>query len=118
MKRYLALLILLASPLITEAVCTPDATHSCVTATITDTGSQTWNSGTYTFTFIPNGNGPWSLGGAPYTPVPLTGSMDASGVVVSFLVPRNSLIKPVGSFWKVTVCPKATSPCFLSGLIQ
>src|SRR5262249_15424483 len=61
-------------------------------------------------------NPPFSNNGAPFTPVPITGSMDGSGAFTQ-AVPSNSTIKPVGSRWKLTVCPQASSQCFASGNI-
>jgi hypothetical protein len=88
-----------------------------VTATITDSGGQSWNNGTYTFNFIPAprlANGPYRLNGSPYTPVPITGSLSSTGTFTSVPVPDNNLITPSGTLWSVTVCIQANYACFTS----
>ena len=95
------------------------AQNTNVTATITDAGGQTWNNGTYTFNFIPKPqfNGTYRLSGAPYTPVPVTGSLSSVGAFTSVPVPDNNLITPTGTQWTVTVCAQTQFICFTSGFL-
>ncbi len=114
MKKLLLVIFLLL--LFTFSV---HAQNTNVTATITDAGGQTWNNGTYTFNFIPKPqfNGSYRLSGAPYTSVPVTGSLSSVGAFTSVPVPDNNLITPTGTQWTVTVCAQTQFICFTSGFL-
>src|SRR5882672_1922507 len=111
MKKTLALLLLFLS----AAVCA-QAQSTTVSGQVTDTGSQSWNNGTYSFQFVPNPQFPniasysWTGGTLPQT---VSGSLNGAGHY-SASVPSNSAISPQGSKWILSVCPQATSPCFIS----
>src|ERR1700678_1216063 len=87
-----------------------------VTATVTDTGGQTWNSGSYTFTFYPspiNPNGPYFWTGGAFNPnQQFTGPLTSAGDMNPVAIPSNSALTPSGSQWTVTVCPAATATCY------
>jgi hypothetical protein len=81
-----------------------------VVATITDhPDGQTWNNGTVTATFVP---GPVGLYNWPGGPIPNTvsGTMNGSGTFTINL-PDNTTITPIGSAWRLSICPNATSGC-------
>lgn len=86
-----------------------------VGGTVTDQGSQTWNSGTVSFAFVPAPNLPsakYSWTGGAFNPNALiTGTMNGSGVY-SVSVPSNTAITPAGSTWLLTVCPQGAGQCF------
>jgi hypothetical protein len=105
MRKYLALFLLLI------AFTAKAQTTTTVSGVVTDTGGQTWNNGTFVFTFVSSDSPPYSNGGSPYVPVPITGTLDGGGAYTA-TIPSNATIKPVGSHWKVQVCPGATAPCF------
>src|SRR5271170_5380384 len=95
------------------------AQSTTVSGTITDAGVQSWNSGTYQFTFVPN---------QAYQPEPqyawtggaltqnFTGTLSGTGTY-SVSIPSNSAISPAGSTWAVTFCPLANSTCYFAGNI-
>src|SRR5271155_3802063 len=95
------------------------AQSTTVSGTITDAGAQSWNSGTYQFTFVPN---------QAYQPEPqytwtggaltqnFTGTLSGTGTY-SVSIPSNSAISPAGSTWAVTFCPLANSTCYFAGNI-
>jgi hypothetical protein len=93
------------------------AQNTLVTATITDAGAQSWNNGTYTFRIVgpPGYFGNYQLAGSPYTPVPITGSLDGTGTLTSVSIPSNTSVTPTGTFWSLTVCSAGTQVCFTSG---
>src|SRR5271170_8362352 len=95
------------------------AQSTTVSGTITDAGVQSWNSGTYQFTFVPN---------QAYQPEPqyawtggaltqnFAGTLSGTGTY-SVSIPSNSAISPAGSTWAVTFCPLANSTCYFAGNI-
>src|ERR1700689_3188925 len=86
-----------------------------VSGQVTDSGSQAWNNGTYSFSFVPNPQYPNSqytwTGGAFNSNAQINGNLSGSGAY-SVSIPSNANISPVNSSWKLTVCPQATSGCF------
>jgi len=90
------------------------AQSTTVSGTITDAGAQTWNSGTYTFTFVPNPQYPtlpqytWTGGTLQTT---ISGNLSGTGTY-SQSIPSNNAITPIGSSWTLQVCPLASSGCF------
>lgn len=90
------------------------AQSSTVTATVTDSDSQTWNNGTYQLAFVaPSGyTGAYTFNGLAWTPpVPFAGSLSTTGTFSVALVQRNDFIQPSGSKWRVIVCPQASAGC-------
>jgi len=89
-----------------------------LTIQVTDTGSQSWNNGTWSVVLVsPPGAIPF---GPPFnnigttTPVPnqtQSGSLSATGSATMTLT-QNTGITPTNSQWRFTVCSQATSPCF------
>jgi hypothetical protein len=107
LKLSIAFLILLA-----VASCA-DSQSTTLSGTVTDLGGQSWNSGTYAFSFVTNpaypaANYTWT-GGTLQTS--FTGALSSSGTY-SVSLPSNSAISPIGTMWSATFCPLATSPCF------
>lgn len=106
MRRLLSFLFFLLFPALLHGQSTT------VSGTVTDTGSQTWSSGTYNFQFTPNpafpGRYTWSGGTLPQN---IGGFLSATGTY-SDSIPSNSAITPRGSTWTVTFCPLATSECY------
>lgn len=89
------------------------ARATSVTATITDTDSQTWNNGNYSISLVnprpdivPNVNGVALTNGQ----VNLNGALNGSGVLSVTLTDTNT-ISPAGTTWSFTICPNASSPC-------
>jgi hypothetical protein len=98
MKIKLALLFLLVS--------VGAFAQTAVTATITDSDSQTWNNGTWTASLV-------SPSGPPQgctTATTVAGTMSGSGVITGSLC-DNSLVGPSGSTWRFTICPNASANC-------
>lgn len=84
-----------------------------VSATITDTSSQTWANGTYAFSFYPGAStGPFYYQGAPFTPTVFSGALDNSGSFSGVSIPSSNFIAPALTQWTLTVCPASTSQCF------
>jgi len=111
MKRILfAILFILGTALSARSQSTT------VSGTVTDTGAQTWNGGSYTFQLVANPNFPnlasytWTGGTLNQT---ISGSLNGSGTY-SQSVPSNSAISPQGSKWQLQVCPLATAACSLT----
>lgn len=89
------------------------ARATSVTATITDTDSQTWNNGNYSISLVnprpdivPNINGVALTNGQ----VNLNGALNGSGVL-SVTLTNTDTISPAGTTWSFTICPNASSPC-------
>jgi hypothetical protein len=101
--RYLLALLMVSLPAMGQQVSTS------ISATITDTDSQTWNNGTATATFVPGPpqNYKWPGGTIPIS-VPAT--MNGSGTFTMSL-PDNTTINPLGSAWRFSICPNASAPC-------
>jgi hypothetical protein len=92
------------------------AQSTTVSGTVTDAGSQTWNNGTYQFSFVPiaNYNQPYSWTGGAFNPVTTyNGALDGSGHY-SVSIPDNATITPVGTSWTISVCPQGTGACYTS----
>ena len=85
------------------------AQSTSVTATITDTDGQVWAYGTAIATFVPGPTSAyrWSGGSIPNQ---VTASMDGTGTF-TMSIPDNTTITPVGSAWRFSICPDASSPC-------
>lgn len=113
-SRYLTIILLLfIAPLAFSQ-------NTTVSGQVTDSGAQSWNSGTVTYKFnpVPSYNGPYSLAGGAFNPVTTySTTMNASGAYSALSVPTNTAITPSGSSWTVTVCPQATSPCYNTSVI-
>ena len=108
MKKFLLIFFLAAIPVFGQS--------TAVTATITDTSGQTWNLGSYSFSFYPaptNPQGPYFWTGGAFNPSqPISGAISSSGTF-AVSVPDNRTITPSGSQWTATVCPAAsTSQCY------
>jgi hypothetical protein len=73
-----------------------------VSGQVTDTGGQTWNNGTYTFTTQALGQ------------VPLTGTLDATGSY-SQAIPHTAATALVSDRWTISVCPAFSYPCSTFG---
>jgi hypothetical protein len=85
---------------------------SAVTATITDSDSQTWNNGTYLITFVAgSGHSPseYTVNGTPFTQT-LNGTLSNAGVLTVTLTDL-STISPSGGSWRFQLCPNASVPC-------
>jgi hypothetical protein len=91
------------------------AQSTTVSATITDAGGQTWNNGTYSFTFQPAASNPtaqYFWNGAPFSSSQtFSGNLSGSGAF-STSIPSSTSITPSGSAWVTQVCPAASSPCY------
>lgn len=85
--------------------------NTALTATITDSESQTWNNGSYTFTLYNPGGGPYAYttGGAISQTV-YTGAMNSSGVLTVTLPDVNKVV-PYGTTYKVSLCSNTSAPC-------
>jgi hypothetical protein len=85
-----------------------------VTATVVDSNSQAWASGTWQIQFVPTPGmpGPWYYNGVVLTSAQKLqqGSLDGSGNFAATVISTSS-ITPAGSSWAFTFCPNATSPC-------
>jgi len=86
-----------------------------VTATITDSDSQTWNNGTWQATlYNPQyPNGPFYVDGTKLTnsQIQLSGTMSGSGVISTTLYDVVNHITPGGTYYQIQLCPEASSPC-------
>jgi hypothetical protein len=107
----LCLLLLVASTALAQS--------TTVTLQVTDSGSQSWNNGTYSAVLTPPpGAGPvqFLLNGVVMTPnqITVSGSLNATGGA-SFSLSQNSAISPVNTTWTITACPQATASCFKAG---
>jgi hypothetical protein len=104
MIKLLAALLLSALPALGQT--------TAVTATITDSDTQTWNNGAVTVKFVPNPNfsGQYQYQGAPYVPQTYTASMNGSGTF-SLTVPDSTFIAPAGTQWMFIICPNSSAPC-------
>lgn len=89
------------------------AQSTTVSGTITDLGAQTWNNGTFQFTFVPNPAYP----AGPYTwtggvlPTNISGVLNGVGAY-SASIPSTSAISPIGTSWVATFCPLASWACY------
>ena len=111
MMKKLLLILLLLTPVHVLAQ------YSIVNATVTDTDRFLWTAGSYKIEFVPNPSNPkinaymWSGGNLQQNSL-FTGTLDPKG---SFTVsiPSNNAIVPSGSQWKFSICPNATTGCFV-----
>lgn len=93
-----------------------------VSATIVDGASQSWNNGTYSFTFKVAANNPtaqYFWNGAPFSSAQtISGNLDGTGSLSAVSVPSNTAITPSGSTWTFQACPAATATngCFAVAL--
>lgn len=112
MKKLLLLLILLVP-------CFAAGQYSTVTATITDSDSQTWNNGTYQITFVPPvGASTFTFNGQPWNPpAAINGALSGSGGFSYANLPRNDYILPTGSKWQFSFCPNASFRCSPSSVV-
>lgn len=94
MKTLLALLLISAT-----------AFGSSVTATITDSDSQTWNNGIWTVTLF-SPNGPPTVSGTPVTTTHASGTLSGSGVLSATLT-DTSTIDQSNAQWCFTITPNA-----------
>lgn len=105
MKKFLALILLFVGTLVYGQT-------SNVSATVTDSDSQTWNNGSYIISFVPPSGYTGSIytfNGTPWTPpAPITGSLSISGVFTYNGLQRNDYILPAGSHWQFTFQPLAS----------
>jgi hypothetical protein len=84
-----------------------------VSGQVTDAGAQSWNGGTFQFTFTPNPQfptGPYTWTGGTLNNV-ITGVLSGTGSY-SVSIPSNTAISPINSTWILQVCPNASSACF------
>lgn len=91
-----------------------------VSGQVTDAASQSWNSGTISFRFLPPAgysSTPSWTGGAFNPNTVISGNLNSSGAYSGVSVPSNSAITPTGSRWQVTVCSQATAPCYVTSAI-
>ena len=109
MKKILLIVSLIFGGLVASAQTTS------VTATITDSDSQTWNNGIWkaVLTNVANPNGPYYLDGVQLTAAQLqkSGSMSSSGVITGTFYDTVNHITPNGSVYLFTLCPNASAPC-------
>jgi len=92
-------------------------TSGTVTGTVTDQGAQTWNNGSYSFTFVPpfGYTGTMYQAGTVLTPaqlVTVTGTLSGTGTFSQVLLTKNNMT-PTGATWRFQYCPQATWPCQL-----
>ena len=99
MKFYKSLLLLLLCPIGLLA-------QTSVTATLTDSDSQTWNNGTWSALLI-SPSGP-AKGCTTATTV--SGTMNGSGFLTGSLC-DTTLVSPSGAQWRFTLCPNASAGC-------
>lgn len=84
-----------------------------VTATITDSDSQTWNNGAWTIRLVnPRPDITPSVNGTPLTSGQIfqSGSLSSGGVLTATVV-DSSTISPVGTTWSFVICPNASASC-------
>ena len=95
------------------------AQTASITGTVTDSDSQLWLNGTWTYTFYPNVNYPnlnsYYVGSTPlstYYNAPVSGILDPSAATFTMSnMVRSDKISPSGSMWTLQFCPNATSKC-------
>lgn len=73
-----------------------------VTLNVSDAGGQTWNNGSYAFTFVGPQSVSWS--GGTFNPNnSITGSLNGSGSA-TVSVPDNNAMSATGTSWTITAC--------------
>lgn len=110
MKKLLVLVVFVSCVSIVSAQTT------AVTATVTDSDSQTWNNGKWSLAFTPNPSFPninsYFINGTPLDPAVVTQNGVANGSgSLSFTAYQNGVITPAGSTWTLTMCPNAVTAC-------
>jgi hypothetical protein len=91
------------------------AQTTVVSGTVTDSDGTLWTYGTVTVEFVPNPSNPnvaaYNINGTPLSGSTLyQGPLSLSaGGNFSLTVYDNTFVTPVGSQWKYTICPNATS---------
>lgn len=88
-----------------------------VSATVKDSDGQAWFRGSWKLEFIPNPSNPVITqylvdGASPLNPnvILQTGKMDGSGYF-SVSLYDNTTVTPIGSTWKLTICPLSSATC-------
>lgn len=103
------------------AVCFLSATAlwsqtTTVSFTVVDSDTTVWANGNWKLEFVPNFNYPntasYNQNGTPLSNSTLyqNGVLNGSGVG-SFTTYDSTTITPVGSQWKLTMCPNSSAPC-------
>lgn len=91
------------------------AQSTTVSVTVVDPSTQVWANGSigYIFQANPQFQGPYQWNGAalPNNYLILTTVALNSSGSATFSLPSNTAITPVGSQWKFTVCPNASTSC-------
>jgi hypothetical protein len=113
LKRLLLILGLFALPAWGQS--------TTVSGNITDSGSQAWANGSFSFQFYPNPqypSGPYTWTGGAFNPTQnINGTLDSGGNY-SVSIPSNTAITPINSQWTVQFCPQANpSQCKTFGPI-
>lgn len=94
------------------------AQNTTVSATITDSDSQTWNYGTWAISFVPGPSQPnpalYTVSGSPVSSAVLiqSGSLSSGGATGSIVVYNTADMAPSGSSWNIRICPLASQGCF------
>jgi hypothetical protein len=110
MKKFIILISLIITTLHVYAQTTT------VSGTVVDSDSTVWTNGSWSVTFVPNPSIPnisvYNINGTPLSPsvINQSGALNGSGAF-SFSIYQNAFITPVGSSWKVSICPNAVTAC-------
>jgi len=109
MKRLLIALLILLS-----AAVGAEAQTISVSLSVTDSGSQSWNSGTWSVVL----DGPVSTVCPAGATPPQSGTLSATGTATITLA-DNATCQPSGTKWRFTVCPQPgiSSGCFSTSLV-
>jgi hypothetical protein len=99
--KYISILSLCFSPL-TQI----EAQTISVTATITDSDSQTWNNGSFSIQL----NGNYFYNGTPISSAPQIGSLNSSGAL-SITLHNTSTLSPSGAQYQWTICSQTSASC-------
>lgn len=103
--RYTILFLFLASFSLAQNTTT-------ITGTITDADSQAWLFGSWNATLVnPVGGTAVYADGSGKVPLNQHGTLSSAGAFQSATLPNNTKILPVGTMWRFSFCPVATSPC-------
>lgn len=109
LKRSILVLAMLLCPTLSLAQTTT------VTATITDSDSQTWNNGSVIITFVPppGVSGPYYIDGVLMTDAqkgPFNVAMNGGGTFTTTVTDTNH-ISPAGAQWLFTLCANTSASC-------
>lgn len=109
LKRSILVLAILLCPTLSLAQTTT------VTATITDSDSQTWNNGTAIITFVPppGVSGPYYIDGVLMTDAqkgPFNVALNGGGTFTTTVTDTNH-ISPAGAQWLFTLCANTSASC-------